>query len=145
MIKTFEKLVVVSGGYDPLHVGHIRHFKAAKELGDKLVVILNSDRFLKEKKGYVFMPYLERKEILESLKCIDSVVECIDTDETIAETLTFLKPDILAKGGDRDISNLPQKELDACKLFNIKIVTKVGGEKLQSSSKLVDNARKITY
>jgi len=144
-MKTLNKLVCVSGGFDPLHVGHIRHFKAAKELGDKLVVILNSDRFLKEKKGYIFMPYEERKEILESIECIDSVVGCIDGDETVAKTLGFLRPDILAKGGDRDISNLPKQELEVCKALGIKIVSKVGGEKLQSSSKLVDNARKITY
>lgn len=130
-----EIVVTTSGGFDPVHVGHVRLFREAKALGDKLVVILNSDDFLLKKKGYVFMPFNERKEILESIKYVDEVVLCIDTDQTVSKTLEKLKPDIFAKGGDRKESNTP--ELPLCKELNIRVVFNVGGRKVQSSSWLV--------
>ncbi len=129
-------IVATSGGYDPLHIGHIRCFKEAKKLGDKLIVILNSDKFLKKKKGYVFMPYKERKEIIESVKYVDKVVGCVDKDQTVCKTLELLKPDIFAKGGDRNLKNIPEKEV--CERLGIKMVFNVGGGKIQSSSWLVD-------
>ena len=135
-------VVAVSGGMDPLHIGHIRHFKAAKELGDKLIVILNSDNFLKKKKGFVFMPYEERKEIIDSIKYVDEVVECIDKDNTVANTLAIINPDIFAKGGDRGIDNIPKKEREVCEMFDIKIINDVGeGGKIQSSSWLIDKIK----
>jgi glycerol-3-phosphate cytidylyltransferase len=125
--------VAVSGGLDPIHVGHIRLFKEAKELGDKLIVILNSDKFLKEKKGYYFMPFKERKEVLESIKYVDEVVPCFDKDDTVCNTLASLKPDIFANGGDRKEGNVPEKPI--CDKLGIKMVYNVGGkEKVQSSS-----------
>lgn len=127
--------VAISGGFDPPHIGHYRLFKAAKKLGDRLVVILNSDRFLMKKKGYVFMPFKERKEILESCKWIDRVVPCIDNDHTVCKTLAKLKPDVFANGGDRRRSNIP--EVAVCKKYDIKMVDGVGGDKAQSSSRLV--------
>ena len=69
------KVIIVSGGFDPLHSGHIAYFKSAKELGDKLIVALNSDEWLKEKKGKFFMPFLERKSIVENLSCVDLVID----------------------------------------------------------------------
>ena len=132
--------VAVSGGFDPIHVGHIRYFKEAKKLGDKLVVILNSDQFLKNKKGYIFMPFEERKELLESIKYVDEVVRCIDKDQTVCQTLRKLKPDIFAKGGDRNLKNIPEKEV--CEELGIKMLFGVGGGKVQSSSWLVDNSIK---
>jgi D-beta-D-heptose 7-phosphate kinase/D-beta-D-heptose 1-phosphate adenosyltransferase len=136
------KIVVVCGGFDPVHIGHIRHFKEAKKLGDELVVILNTDRWLKKKKGYVFMPYEERKEIIESIRYVDRVVKCIDKDESVGKTLAMIKPDIFAKGGDRDLKSLPNSEVDICKRLGIKIVCGVGGKKIQSSSDLVKSVRK---
>ncbi|HHT9131863.1 MAG TPA: adenylyltransferase/cytidyltransferase family protein [Candidatus Tripitaka californicus] len=130
-----EIIVATSGGFDPVHVGHIRLFREAKTLGDKLVVILNSDDFLLKKKGYVFMPFNERKEILESIKYIDEVVSSIDTDHTVSKTLEKLRPDIFAKGGDRNESNTP--ELTICRELNIRVMFNVGGGKVQSSSWLV--------
>lgn len=127
-----EIVVITSGGFDPVHIGHIRLFREAKTLGDKLVVILNSDDFLLKKKGYVFMPFNERKEILESIKYVDEVVPCIDTDQTVCKTLEKLRPDVFAKGGDRNESNTP--ELSVCKDLNIRVVFNVGGGKIQSSS-----------
>lgn len=136
MRKTKKPIVVaVSGGFDPVHIGHIIMFNKAKKLGDKLVVILNSDRFLKNKKGYVFMNFKERKGIIENIKVVDKVIQCIDKDQTVCKTLAKLKPDIFANGGDRTKSNIP--EVAVCKKLGIKMVFNVGGKKIQSSSWLV--------
>ena len=140
-MKKKLKIVAVSGGYDPIHIGHIREFKAAKKLGDKLYVILNSDGFLKRKKGFVFMPLKERKEVLESIKYIDKVIPCIDKDQSVCKTLAKLKPDIFAKGGDRTFGNIP--EVSVCKKHNIKMIFGVGGGKVQSSSALTKKLKKI--
>lgn len=128
--------VVVSGGFDPLHIGHIKYFRDAKKLGDKLIVILNTDDFLKKKKGYVFMPFEERKEVVENIRYVEEVVECIDKDQTVCKTLEFLKPHIFAKGGDRTLDNIPEREI--CEKLSIKMVFGVGGEKIQSSSWLIN-------
>ena len=86
------------------------------------------------------MPFDERKEILESIKYVDEVMPCIDTDQTVSKTLEKLRPDVFAKGGDRKESNTP--ELPLCKELNIRVVFNVGGGKVQSSSWLVKrNAR----
>jgi glycerol-3-phosphate cytidylyltransferase len=137
-----SKVVLVCGGFDPIHVGHIRQFKEAKRLGDKLVVVLNTDAWLMRKKEYVFMPFQERKEILESIKYVDEVVPCIDKDDTVAKTLEHLKPSIFAKGGDRTPENMPRAEIETCDRLGIKIVYGVGGNKIQSSSWLIDKIRK---
>ena len=139
--KKTIKWVVVSGGFDPVHVGHIKYFKEAKALGDKLIIILNKDRFLKKKKGYVFMRYPERKKVLEAIKYIDEVVPCLDKDQSVRATVKRLKDknkiDIFAKGGDRTIKNIPEKSI--CEKLGIQMVFGVGGkEKPQSSSWLVD-------
>ena len=136
-----SKVVAVSGGFDPLHIGHIRYFKEAKKLGDKLVVILNSDRFLKDKKGYIFMAFKERKELIESIGCVDEVIPCIDKDYTTRETMKKLRPDIAANGGDRKKGNIP--EVDIYERFNIKMVFGVGGKKVRSSSRLIEKIKKV--
>jgi len=128
--------IVVSGGFDPLHTGHIRMLKEAAEWGN-LTIILNSDRFLKEKKGYIVMPFKERKEILESVKWVDKVVPCIDKDQTVCKTLEKLKPDIFANGGDRKKNNIP--ELEVCQRLGIHAIFKIGGKKIKSSSKIYEN------
>lgn len=136
------KKIVVSGGFDPVHIGHLQMLEEAKDLGNHLTVILNSDRFLKEKKGFVFMPFKERKKILSGFEAVDKVVRCIDKDSTVKETLKNLKKrnlvDIFANGGDRRGSkDIP--EYNVCRENNIKMVFGVGGGKIQSSSKLVSN------
>ena len=88
-------IVAVSGGFDPLHIGHIRLFKEARKLGDELVVILNMDKFLHSKKGYVFMPYKQREEVIRSIRYVDRVVRCMDTGQTVNRTLAWLKPNAL--------------------------------------------------
>lgn len=131
-------VVAVCGGFDPIHVGHIRHLKEAKALGDELVVILNSDDWLRRKKGYVFMPFADRKEIIESIGFVDRVIPYVkDESGSVAKTLEKLKPDIFAKGGDRNIANIPESEISTCERLGIRIVEGVGGGKIESSSWLV--------
>ena len=100
--------MAVSGGFDPVHVGHVRMIREASTYGD-VVVIINSDRWLKSKKGYVFMPWKERAEILESIKGVVSVVHATDDDGTVCDTLVDLKDilglDYFANGGDRKSDN----------------------------------------
>jgi glycerol-3-phosphate cytidylyltransferase len=137
-----EVIVAVCGGFDPIHVGHIKHFREAKKLGDILVVMLNTDDWLIKKKGYIFMSFEERKEIIESIRYVDKVTPVIDTDGAVAKTLKKLKPDIFAKGGDRTIDNIPESEINVCERLGIKIVFGVGGGKVQSSSWLIDKMRR---
>jgi len=139
-MKKKQKVVAVSGGFDPVHIGHIRLLKSARELGDKLAVILNNDGFLMRKKGYVFMPLNERKEILESIKYVDEVVVAVDEDQSVCKTLEMLKPDVFANGGNRETEG-DILEREACQHLGIKMVFGVGGhDKPQSSTWLVRNA-----
>lgn len=95
-------VVAVSGGFDPVHIGHIHLFRDAKKLGDTLLVILNDDDWLMRKKGYVFMPEQERKELLESIKYVDEVVmrDPLETHD-VCHMLEKLEVDIFANGGGR--------------------------------------------
>ncbi len=127
--------VAVSGAFDPIHVGHIRYIHEAAKLGDRLVVILNRDDFLLKKKGFVFSPFNERKEILENIKGVDEVVAAVDEDQTVRKTLELIKPDIFAKGGDgTGPVNIP--EADTCRKIGCKLVTNVGGGKIRSDNEL---------
>ncbi|MBX4191720.1 MAG: adenylyltransferase/cytidyltransferase family protein [Candidatus Doudnabacteria bacterium] len=137
--------VVVSGGFDPIHPGHIRLFRDAKNLGDRLVVILNNDSWLMKKKRFTFMKQKERKEVIEAIKYVDDVViskhKHDPEDMSVTEELRRLKPDIFANGGDRTKKNVPEDAV--CKRLGIKMVFNVGaGGKIQSSSDLVDKATK---
>lgn len=135
------KTVAVCGGFDPLHIGHIRHFSDGKKLGNYLIVMLQTDDWLMKKKGCVFMPYDERKELIESIRYVDEVVPVVDKDMSVAETLAQIKPNIFAKGGDRTIKNIPKSEIDTCVKYGIEMVFGVGGEKIQSSSELIKKVR----
>lgn len=135
-------VVAVSGGFDPLHIGHVRMFKEAKMLGDKLIVILNNDNWLRAKKGCVFMPQHERKEIIEAISFVDKVVftkhKKNPKDMSVAKELFLLKPHIFANGGDRKPGNLASAETKICKKIGCKEVFNVGwGGKVQSSSWLL--------
>lgn len=131
------KIIIVSGGFDPLHSGHIAYFKSAKELGDKLIVALNSDDWLVNKKGKFFMPFSERKAIVENILCVDLVIDFEDDDLGSAiNALNKVKemyPDdqlIFANGGDRNKENIPEKSVDGVEfLFGIG-----GNDKKNSSS-----------
>ncbi len=134
-----RKIIAVSGGFDPIHVGHVRMIQAAAALGD-VVVIANSDEWLNRKKGYTFMPFNERAEIISALQGVVAVVKADDADGTVCETLRELKPDIFANGGDRKPVNTPEGEV--CAELGISMAWNVGGEKIQSSSWLVDGTKK---
>lgn len=132
------KIVAVSGYFDPPTPAHLKYFRAAKKLGDILVVILNTDKQLLRKRegtdleGKIRYPFSDRAFILNEFRTVDLVVRSVD--EGTAETIRVIKPHVFAKGGDRNLTNLPQEELDVCKEIVCKIVTGVGGEKTHSSS-----------
>jgi cytidyltransferase-like protein len=127
--------VAISGAFDPIHVGHIAYIREAAKLGDRLVVILNSDNFLLRKKGFVFRPFEDRKIILESIKGVDEVIASVDSDQTVCKTLELLKPDIFAKGGYRTgPQNIP--EVETCAAIGCTVVTNVGGGKLRADTEL---------
>lgn len=142
--KIENKVVVaVSGGFDPIHVGHVRMMEEAKKLGTHLVVIVNNDNWLRTKKGFVFMPEAERVELIRALGCVDEVVLTDhsenDSDRTVCRALDAVRPDIFSNGGDRGEGNTP--EADLCGRLGIRMVYGVGaGGKLQSSSWLVQDA-----
>ncbi len=141
-------VVAISGGFDPIHIGHIRLINEAKALGDRLVVIMNNDHWLRAKKGYIFMPQKERKELLLALSAVDQVVYTGHTmhtnylkaeERSVNTELKKIHPDIFANGGDRFSDEIPENKL--CKKLGIKTVFNVGkGGKIQSSSHLVGNA-----
>lgn len=134
--------VLVSGYFDPLHRGHINYFREAKKFGDKLFVHIHRDECVKRKKGYCFMPLVDRVAILRSIKYVDNVWICnSNCDGTVVQALEMLKPDIFAKGGDREPSNMPKAELEICEKLGIKIVYGVGGSKIQSSSWLTEKLK----
>jgi D-beta-D-heptose 7-phosphate kinase/D-beta-D-heptose 1-phosphate adenosyltransferase len=142
-----KRIVAVSGGFDPIHIGHLRMFKEARDLGDHLIVLLNNDHWLRTKKGYVFMPQEERAEIIAAFPFVDEVVITChsedDPDRSVVRDLEALKPHVFANGGDRkNTADIP--EAAVCEKHNIEMVFNVGfGGKVQSSSWLVDKLRKI--
>lgn len=137
--KEVKKIVITSGYFDPLHVGHIECFKLSKALGDKLVIILNNDNQCVLKKGKAFMPEKEKKEVLNSLKDVDEIFLSIDKDRTVCESIRALaekyKPHeiIFTKGGDKFREDIPEAKV--CEELGIKIIDGLG-EKIQSSSSL---------
>jgi cytidyltransferase-like protein len=135
-------IVAVSGGFDPIHPGHVRMFQEAKKLGDELVVILNNDNWLKKKKGFVFMPQEERQELIEALRVVDRVVlsshPSDPIDMSVCSELQDLRPNIFANGGDRGAGNVP--EVPICTEYGIEMVFNVGaGGKVESSSWLLQH------
>ena len=133
-----RKLIAVSGGFDPIHKGHVRMIRDAARYGD-VIVILNSDEWLMRKKGYKFMDFEERSYIAESIKGVVMTTGVDDADGTVCEALMRIKPHAFANGGDRKTDNTPEMEL--CEELGIKMIWNIGGEKEQSSSELVSKAR----
>ena len=129
------KIVLVTGGFDPLHSGHIAYFREARELGDKLIVGVNSDEWLERKKGRSFMPWEERATIVAALQYVDRVINFNDTDGTAIDAIRKVKQispyhDIIfANGGDRTKDNIPEM------VFNdVEFVFEVGGKNKANSS-----------
>lgn len=126
-------VVAVSGYFDPIHVGHLEYLKLAKQLGDKLVVIVNNDFQARIKKGKSFMNERDRVEIVASLKCVDEVFLSIDRDLSVCKSLEFIQPNIFANGGDRKLDEIPETRI--MKKYGIKMVDGLG-IKIRSSSDL---------
>ena len=132
------KVIAVSGGFDPVHKGHVQMIEAASKIGPVLVII-NSDDWLTRKKGYVFMPWEERAYIIGNIKGVRWVTSVDDRDNTVCEAIRRMKPAAFANGGDRKENNTP--EMDVCGELGIELLWNIGGEKVQSSSNLVNKAR----
>lgn len=135
------KIVVVSGGFDPIHSGHIQYFKSAKEIGDKLIVALNSDKWLENKKGKFFMPFEERLAIVSSINFVDEVVDFEDDNKgSCINALEKIKKEYpndeiyFANGGDRNNSNIPEMSVDG-----IKFLFSIGGDDKKNSSSWILN------
>jgi len=136
--KKSKKIVVaVSGYFNPLHVGHLEMISKAKKLGDYLIAIVNNDEQVKLKGSVPFMSQTDRLKIVGSLRDVDEVFLSIDKDSTVCASLRKVKPDIFAKGGDRNIGNIP--ETTVCEECAIKIVDGLG-KKIRSSSILIKQA-----
>jgi len=157
-----KSVIILSGGFDPMHKGHMRMFREASWLGHQVIVGLNSDSWLCRKKGKPFMKFYERKEILEGIKYISSVVAFNDDDDSACELINRVRStynggmfnhnydDVnptgrndyqiyFANGGDRTTDNTP--EMDTCRLKDVTMLWGIGGGKIQSSSWLIDGKK----
>ena len=144
-----KKIIILSGGFDPVHIGHVRMFKAAKEQNATVVVGVNSDSWLSRKKGKPFMPLFERIEILKGFKYIDYVHSFNDEDDTACDLIRIVlksyKDDrdvevFFGNGGDRTSKTTP--EMKYCKENGVELLWEIGGDKIQSSSNLIKNLNK---
>jgi cytidyltransferase-like protein len=135
-----SKIVCVSGYFDPIHVGHLEYFKKSKQIGDKLMVIVNNDEQATLKKGKAFMPVDERIELIKEFKCVDYVVKSVDTDRTVCKTLETVepKPTYFCNGGDQNNNTIP--ETNVCVKRGIELRDGFG-DKIQSSSWLIKGSK----
>lgn len=127
-------IIAVSGGFDPIHPGHVSYIQEAKKLGSTLVVIVNGDAFLRAKKGKPFQDLETRSAIVSAVRGVDFVIPFeIENDQTVCTALARLRPHIFANGGDRkDAESIP--EWETCIRYNIKLIQNVGADKQWSSS-----------
>ena len=152
------RIIVISGYFNPLHVGHLDYMEQAKELGDKLFVIVNNDDQVKIKGSAPFMNESDRMRIVNSIECVDDVILSLDTDATVLKTLKSMHEMyelkngdsrnlshyfqvVFANGGDRQDGNTPEEEF--CKEVGIETVYGVGGGKRESSSELINNSKGV--
>ncbi len=144
-----KKVFATSGGFDPVHVGHLRCFDEMRSISwnkyheDALtVIIVNGDGFLERKKGFAFMNEKERLEIISGFRSVDYAVLWSDESQTVCGALEILKPDFFCKGGDRDsFENVPESKV--CADIGCEVLFNVGGGKVQSSSSLVDRMERF--
>lgn len=133
------KRIAISGGFDPIHPGHVAMIEDAQKFGE-VHIIVNSDEWLIRKKGFFFQPWIDRKKILEAYT--PHIHEVDDSDGTVCEALRRIKPDYFGNGGDRGKTNTP--ELDVCVELGIEPVFEIGGGKYSSSSALNAKQRVLT-
>ena len=132
-----NKTVMVSGGFDPIHGGHVQMIRDAARYGD-VIVVANSDEWLMRKKGYVFMSFEERAKILKEIKGVIVVSAVDDSDDTVCNAIRMLRPDYFANGGDRGKTNTPEQ--DVCEELEVEMLWGIGGSyKFNSSSDLAKN------
>lgn len=136
---TQKKTIIISGGFDPIHPGHIAMIESAREYGE-VHIVLNSDDWLVRKKGFFFQPWTDRKKILEVYTPHVHTVD--DSDGTVCEALRRIKPDYFGNGGDRTSKNTP--ELDVCDELRIEPVFELGGGKYSSSSAINGRQKVVT-
>ena len=142
-----KNIIILSGGFDPVHVGHLRMFREASNLGAQVIVGLNSDDWLTRKKDKPFMKWEERAEILESCKFVNQVLPMNDIDDTASDIIVkvcklYNNEDFniyFANGGDRKKGNVP--ELATCNNLNVTMLWGIGGGKIQSSSTLIEQSK----
>jgi len=158
-----KSIIVLSGGFDPVHKGHLRMFREASWLGHQVIVGLNSDEWLSRKKGKPFMEFEERKEILEGFSYVNQVLPFNDSDDTASDLIkrvhTLYNSDAhtheysdldhagmldyyqiyFANGGDRTTENVP--EMSVCKDLDVTMLWNIGGGKIQSSSWLTNGEK----
>jgi len=139
MSKEKKVTVMVSGGFDPVHVGHIRMIREASEYGD-VIVVANSDDWLHRQKGFVFMDFHQRAEILSAIKGVIVVDSVNDADDTVCEAIRRHRPTYFANGGNRRKENTPEALL--CSELEVELLWGIGGnEKITSSSNLIKKNR----
>lgn len=137
-----EIIVLASGYFNPLHVGHIEYLELAKKLGDKLIVIVNNDEQVKSKGSAPFMSEADRLRIVGALKCVDEVFLSIDHDPSVCQSIEFLArargATIFSKGGDRNTGNIPEKAI--CDNLGVEIIDGLGA-KIRASSELIKKSQ----
>jgi len=152
MLDYKREIIMTSGGFDPLHVGHLRCIQETVQLARDpkkyptsmrplVMVLVNCDDFLNAKKGYNFMCLQDRMEIINAISGVDLVLPWFfkDDDFTVVRAIDMIRPKYFTKGGDRtDATNIPEWEI--CQQRGCEIVTGVGGGKIRSSSEMVENA-----
>jgi cytidyltransferase-like protein len=139
-----SKIILVTGGFDPIHSGHIEYFKSAKKLGNKLIVGVNSDEWLTRKKGHPFMPWVERANIVYHLQMVDDVIAFDDADGSACGAIAVIKERyrnesvIFANGGDRTKTNIPEIDRYGDDSM-VEFAFGVGGEDKMNSSSWILN------
>lgn len=134
--------IMVSGGFDPIHVGHIELLRDASAHGS-VIVALNSDRWLRRKKKYCFMSWADRHAILLAMRWVSAVVEVDDDDGTVRSALHQYNPTFFGNGGDRSAENTP--EMYVCEQLGIECVWDLGGVKTRGSTPTFENAVRELY